>query len=124
MSCSVGSRVDRNPANPRTQTDTAGMSPDMRQWKNLNHDLLVLIFSKLQLHDLINGGSRVCSSWRAAAMDPVCWCHILGANRSKLLHDIADCGSVTEFWHFLCGLYGGCSRDHSEMVDFIIRKKI
>ncbi|KAF3341497.1 F-box/LRR-repeat protein [Carex littledalei] len=124
MACSSASRVDLDLTNRCTQTDTAGVSPDMRQWENLTHDILVCILSKLQLHDLINGGSRVCSSWRAASMEPVCWCHILGVDRPKLLRDIADCGNLTEFWHFLCGLYGGFSREHSEMVDFIIRKKI
>jgi hypothetical protein len=76
------------------------------------------------MNDLINGASRVCSAWLAAAKDPDCWCNILHVNKSKLLSDIADCGSSTGFWHFLCCLYGGLSREHSEMVDMVIKRTI
>lgn len=124
MACSKGSRFELDPTNASTQTNTTGTPNGTKKWENLNHDILVLILSKLQMHDLINGGSRVCSSWRAAASDPVCWCDILDVDRPKLIRDISDTGSMTEFWHFLCCLYGGFSRDHNDMVDIVLRKKI
>ncbi|WOK99770.1 F-box/LRR-repeat protein [Canna indica] len=44
-----------------------------RRWENLNHDLLVAIIRRLGVADLIAGVRLVCSSWHAAARDPLCW---------------------------------------------------
>lgn len=44
-----------------------------RRWEDLNQDILVTIFGKLDLADLIVGVPFVCNSWRTAAGDPACW---------------------------------------------------
>ncbi|KAJ1294764.1 hypothetical protein BS78_01G171500 [Paspalum vaginatum] len=48
--------------------------PPSRSWAELQHDLLVAIMIRVGVPDLLSGGaSRACSSWRAAARDPLPW---------------------------------------------------
>jgi hypothetical protein len=48
--------------------------PPSRSWAELQHDLLVSIMTRVGAPDLLWGGaSRACSSWRAAARDPLAW---------------------------------------------------
>ena len=48
--------------------------PPSRPWAELQHDLLVAIMTRVGAPDLLSGGaSRACSSWRAAARDPLAW---------------------------------------------------
>ncbi|XP_062211674.1 F-box/LRR-repeat protein At3g48880-like [Phragmites australis] len=49
-------------------------TPPSRPWAELQHDLLVAIMSRVGAPDLLSGGApRACSSWRAAARDPLAW---------------------------------------------------
>ena len=48
--------------------------PPGRPWAELQHDLLVAIMTRVGAPDLLSGGApRACSSWRAAARDPLAW---------------------------------------------------
>lgn len=69
-----------------------------RRWADLNSDLLVAIFSRIGVADLIAGVPYVCSTWRHAARDPFCW-------------RVLDFRSWNAISHRL-----GCRRD--EAVDF------
>uniref|UniRef100_A0A0E0NX68 F-box domain-containing protein n=1 Tax=Oryza rufipogon TaxID=4529 RepID=A0A0E0NX68_ORYRU len=52
----------------------ASSSPPVRPWADLQHDLLVMIMSRVGLPDLLSGGAtRACSAWRASARDPLVW---------------------------------------------------
>lgn len=44
-----------------------------RRWEDLNRDLLMAIFGRVGVVDLIAGVPFVCSSWRDASRDPFCW---------------------------------------------------
>ncbi|KAI0527312.1 hypothetical protein KFK09_002911 [Dendrobium nobile] len=44
-----------------------------RRWEDLGSELLVAIFSRIGVEDLIAGLPYVCSSWRCAVRDPFCW---------------------------------------------------
>ncbi|XP_020591455.1 F-box/LRR-repeat protein At3g48880-like isoform X3 [Phalaenopsis equestris] len=44
-----------------------------RRWEDLSSDLLLAIFSRIGVADLIAGVPYVCSAWRYAARDPFCW---------------------------------------------------
>ncbi|KAM0943897.1 putative leucine-rich repeat domain superfamily, F-box-like domain superfamily [Dioscorea sansibarensis] len=44
-----------------------------RRWEDLSHDLLVSIFSRLGVQDLIAGVPYACKAWRDAATDRACW---------------------------------------------------
>ncbi|KAF8682035.1 hypothetical protein HU200_045495 [Digitaria exilis] len=49
-------------------------TPPSRPWAELQHDLLVTIMTRVGAPDLLTGGApRACSSWRAAARDPLAW---------------------------------------------------
>jgi hypothetical protein len=49
-------------------------TPQTRPWAELQHDLLVLIMTRVGAPDLLSGGAPLaCSSWRAAARDPLAW---------------------------------------------------
>lgn len=48
----------------------AGRRP---RWEDLSRDLLVSIFEKIGVEDLIAGVSSSCTGWRDAARDPLCW---------------------------------------------------
>ncbi|CAA6658348.1 unnamed protein product [Spirodela intermedia] len=48
----------------------AGRRP---RWEDLGRDLLVSIFEKIEMEDLIAGVSFTCTAWRDAAGDPLCW---------------------------------------------------
>ncbi|KQK14370.1 putative F-box/LRR-repeat protein 23 [Brachypodium distachyon] len=49
-------------------------SPPVRQWGELQHDLLVSIMSRVGSPDLLSGGApRACSAWWGAARDPLAW---------------------------------------------------
>ncbi|XP_074589822.1 F-box/LRR-repeat protein At3g48880-like [Curcuma longa] len=48
-------------------------NPNGRRWEDLSPELLVTIFQRLGVADLIAGVPFVCSSWRAATLDPLCW---------------------------------------------------
>ncbi|XP_078436998.1 RNI-like superfamily protein [Wolffia australiana] len=43
------------------------------RWEELGGDLLVSIFERLPVQDLIAGVPFCCATWRAAAADPACW---------------------------------------------------
>jgi len=48
--------------------------PPGRPWAELQHDLLVAIMTRVGAPGLLSGGApRACSSWRAAARDPLAW---------------------------------------------------
>ncbi|EHA8589264.1 F-box/LRR-repeat protein [Cocos nucifera] len=53
-----------------TASATAGGG---KRWEDLNRDLLVAIFERIGVADLIAGVPFVCSSWRDASRDPLCW---------------------------------------------------
>ncbi|KAJ4816325.1 F-box/LRR-repeat protein [Rhynchospora pubera] len=63
------------PINPNSTavTSTSASSRLSKGWNDLNPDLLLSILSRLSTLDLIAGVYAVCSSWRSAARDPVCW---------------------------------------------------
>ncbi|GBG88700.1 hypothetical protein CBR_g48229 [Chara braunii] len=44
----------------------------VRDWSNLPTDVLVLIFSRLDVRDRCRAAS-VCQGWRCASLDPACW---------------------------------------------------
>jgi hypothetical protein len=49
-------------------------TPPSRPWAELQHDLLAAIMTRVGAPDLLSGGApRACSSWRAAARDPLAW---------------------------------------------------
>ncbi|TKV92820.1 hypothetical protein SEVIR_9G185700v4 [Setaria viridis] len=49
-------------------------TPPSRPWAELQHDLLVAIMTHVGAPGLLSGGApRACSSWRAAARDPLAW---------------------------------------------------
>lgn len=52
---------------------SSGGGASSRRWEDLNQDVLVTIFAKLELADLILGVPFACTSWRDAAGDPACW---------------------------------------------------
>uniref|UniRef100_A0A0D9VVP2 F-box domain-containing protein n=1 Tax=Leersia perrieri TaxID=77586 RepID=A0A0D9VVP2_9ORYZ len=55
----------------------ASPSAPVRPWADLQHDLLVIIMSRVGVPDLLSGGaSRACSAWRAAARDPLVWRYV------------------------------------------------
>ncbi|CAL9053537.1 unnamed protein product [Musa banksii] len=62
---------ERAPGGKISDADVAGGGG--RRWDDLNRDLLVAIFGRLGVADLIAGVPFVCSSWRDAARDPLCW---------------------------------------------------
>ncbi|XP_068640014.1 F-box/LRR-repeat protein At3g48880-like [Aristolochia californica] len=47
--------------------------PSVKRWEDMQIDLLVKVFQKLTVTELISGISQVCSSWRLACMDPILW---------------------------------------------------
>lgn len=82
----MGSPTDPNPtAAAAVSTSTSTSSRVSRGWNDLSHDLLLSIVSRVSTLDLIAGVYAVCSSWRAAARDPVIW---------RIL-DLSDWGAVT-----------------------------
>ena len=59
---------------PVRPSSMASSSPPVRPWADLQHDLLVMIMSRVGLPDLLSGGAtRACSAWRASARDPLVW---------------------------------------------------
>ncbi|KAJ4981928.1 hypothetical protein NE237_032765 [Protea cynaroides] len=44
-----------------------------RDWANLNLDLLIIIFQKLDFEDLVIGVTLVCHSWFEGSKNPHCW---------------------------------------------------
>ncbi|KAH7675746.1 RNI-like protein [Dioscorea alata] len=44
-----------------------------RRWEDLPYDLLVPIFSRIGVEDLIDGVPYVCKGWRDTAKDRACW---------------------------------------------------
>ncbi|KAJ1698431.1 hypothetical protein LUZ63_006943 [Rhynchospora breviuscula] len=65
------------PINPNSTsvaaTSASASSRLSKGWNDLNPDLLLSILSRLSTLDLIAGVYAVCSSWRIAARDPICW---------------------------------------------------
>uniref|UniRef100_A0A1D1Z562 F-box/LRR-repeat protein At3g48880 n=1 Tax=Anthurium amnicola TaxID=1678845 RepID=A0A1D1Z562_9ARAE len=51
------------------------MAPEGKRprWEDLNRDLLVSVFARLGVEDLIGGVSLACTAWCDAARDPRCW---------------------------------------------------
>ncbi|KAF0922512.1 hypothetical protein E2562_037412 [Oryza meyeriana var. granulata] len=61
----------------RPSSMASSSSPPVRPWADLQHDLLVVIMSRVGVPDLLSGGAtRACSAWRAAARDPLVWRHV------------------------------------------------
>ncbi|XP_019706651.1 F-box/LRR-repeat protein At3g48880 [Elaeis guineensis] len=83
--------------NGASSTASAG-SGGGRRWENLNRDLLVAIFERVGVADLIAGVPFVCCSWRDASCDPLCWRNL----------DFRDWDSIS--------LHLDCQRD--EILDF------
>jgi len=84
------------------------VSSAQRRWEDLNLDVLVTIFSKTGVADLIAGVPFVCSPWRDAARDPHCWKNL----------DFSDWGSIARRL--------GCRRqdpiDFVDLLDFSITR--
>lgn len=44
-----------------------------RRWEDMDIDILVRIFEKLNIIELTSGVGHVCRTWRMAACDPLLW---------------------------------------------------
>ncbi|XP_031502402.1 F-box/LRR-repeat protein At3g48880-like isoform X1 [Nymphaea colorata] len=46
---------------------------EKRKWDEMDEDILIVIFQKIDLEDLLLGVPFVCRSWREASKHPLCW---------------------------------------------------
>lgn len=46
---------------------------EKRRWDEMDEDILLVIFQKIDLEDMLLGVPLVCRSWRAASKHPLCW---------------------------------------------------
>ncbi|KAF3320586.1 F-box/LRR-repeat protein [Carex littledalei] len=70
----MDSPTDPNPTTGlSTSASTSTSSRVSSGWNELNHELILSILPRISALDLIAGANSVCSSWRAAARDPICW---------------------------------------------------
>ncbi|KAG6480589.1 hypothetical protein ZIOFF_057173 [Zingiber officinale] len=79
-------------------------NPNGRRWEDLNPELLVTIFQRLGVADLIAGVPFVCSSWRAATLDPLCWLELDFRDWIRIFQQIGvspSCDLRSVFSHIL-----------------------
>lgn len=45
----------------------------IRRWEDMEIDILVKIFQRMNIYELTSGVAHVCHTWRMAACDPLLW---------------------------------------------------
>ncbi|XP_008797416.1 F-box/LRR-repeat protein At3g48880-like [Phoenix dactylifera] len=111
------------------ESSTASAAGIGGRWEDLNRDLLVAIFERMGVADLIAGVPFVCSSWRVASLDPLCWrnldfrdwesiCLRLFFRRNEIL-DFADLldFSITRAHEHLDSIYFPDFADDIDLLD-------
>ncbi|KAJ0106250.1 hypothetical protein Patl1_18743 [Pistacia atlantica] len=83
-------------------------SSSSRNWQTMDYDILVKIFTVLNLTDMVFGVSRVCKSWRFACRDPLLWATLnlnrLKANSTDILpsETCALLDNQSSWWRVMC----------------------